>query len=303
MGGGSTGLILPDEPVDVDKINSNMRIIDNLLGARNIPSASSYGGTMDGDLVYTQDTGYLHMYSASDTALINPRLPGARMYSGTRAQRIAFIPRAKEGDLWRDTDNIGALWALNGASPGVWEYSGNRMRGTKAAMNQMVTDGIVVAGMYATCTDDNSEYVWLSGAWVRNQVANASLVSASISASAWVPLTSASSWSFSPALQLPWNSGVVIPATGTYLLAVAAELVGTDLTHGRFVLKKNDTTGTNSGTILASQSRFDAGSVIVSAARQVPLVNGDVITPAAIAFGAAATLTPAMTGFSIQRVN
>ena len=39
--------------------------IDALLGARNIPSASSYSGSMDGDLVYARDTEFLHMFSTT----------------------------------------------------------------------------------------------------------------------------------------------------------------------------------------------------------------------------------------------
>lgn len=158
-GGGSTGLILPDEVVDIDKLNSNFRIVDNLLGARNIPSSSAYSGSMDGDLVYAQDTGFLHMYSGSEARLLTPRLPGARQYSGTAAERVAFAVQAKNGDLWRDTDNIGVIWAYKAGSPGAWEYTGNALRGTKAAMNQLVTDGRAVVGMKCYCTDDNSEYV------------------------------------------------------------------------------------------------------------------------------------------------
>lgn len=157
-GGGSTGLIVPDETVDIDKLNANFDKLDALLGARNIPSASSYAGTMDGDLVFAQDTEYLHMYSASAAALVTPRLPGARMFSGTRAEREAFAA-ARTGDLWRDTDNIGIIWAFKAGSPGTWEYSGNKCRGTKAAIDQTATDGIAVAGMWAYCVDEDREYV------------------------------------------------------------------------------------------------------------------------------------------------
>lgn len=158
-GGGSTGTILPDEQVDIDVLNDNFRKIDALLGARNIPSASSYAGSMDGDLVYARDTEFLHMFSANAGGLITPRLPGARQYSDTAAERVAFAPQAKNGDLWRDTDNIGVIWVYKAGSPGTWEYTGNPLRGTKAAMNQLVTDGRAVVGMKCYCTDDNSEYV------------------------------------------------------------------------------------------------------------------------------------------------
>ena len=166
-GGGSTGTILPDEQVDIDVLNDNFRKIDALLGARNIPSASSYAGSMDGDLVYARDTEYLHMFSANAGGLITPRLPGARQYSGTATERVAFAPQAKDGDLWRDTDNIGVIWAYKAGSPGTWEYTGNMLRGTRAAMDQLVTDGRAVEGMTVFNTTDNSEYVRSGGQWTR----------------------------------------------------------------------------------------------------------------------------------------
>ena len=167
-GGGSTGTILPDEQVDIDVLNDNFRKIDALLGARNIPSASSYAGSMNGDLVYARDTEFLHMFSANAGGLITPRLPGARQYSGTAAERVAFAPQAKNGDLWRDTDNIGVIWVYKAGSPGTWEYTGNPLRGTKAAMDQLVTDGRAVVGMVAYCVDDNKEYVKLANGWIIN---------------------------------------------------------------------------------------------------------------------------------------
>ena len=158
-GGGSAGTILPDEQVDIDVLNDNFRKIDALLGARNIPSASSYSGSMDGDLVYARDTEFLHMFSANAGGLITPRLPGARQYSGTAAERVAFAPQAKDGDLWRDPDNLGVIWAYKAGSPGTWEYTGNPLRGTRAAMDQLVTDGRAVVGMKCYNTDDNNDYV------------------------------------------------------------------------------------------------------------------------------------------------
>ncbi len=166
-GGGSTGTILPDEQVDIDVLNDNFRKIDALLGARNIPSASSYAGSMDGDLVYARDTEFLHMFSANAGGLITPRLPGSKMFSGTRAERTAFTG-AHDGDMWRDSDNIGIIWVYKAGSPGTWEYSGNKCRGTKADILQTDTDGIAVPGMIAFCTDGNSDYVRRASAWRRN---------------------------------------------------------------------------------------------------------------------------------------
>lgn len=164
-GGGSTGLIVPDETVDIDKLNANFDKLDALLGARNIPSASSYAGTMDGDLVFAQDTEYLHMYSASAAALVTPRLPGAKMFSGTRAEREAFAA-ARTGDLWRDTDNIGIIWAFKAGSPGTWEWVGNELSGLWADIAQTDTDNIAKPGMRARCTDDGFYYVRDANRWV-----------------------------------------------------------------------------------------------------------------------------------------
>ncbi len=166
-GGGSTGTILPDEQVDIDVLNDNFRKIDALLGARNIPSASSYSGSMDGDLVYARDTEFLHMFSANAGGLITPRLPGARQYSGTAAERVAFAVQAKNGDLWRDTDNIGVIWVYKAGSPGTWEYTGNPLRGDRTAMDKLVTDGMAVEGMTVFNTTDNNDYVMRSGSWYK----------------------------------------------------------------------------------------------------------------------------------------
>lgn len=116
-GGGSTGLILPDETVDIDKLNANFDIVDSLLGARNVPSAASYAGTMDGDLVYAQDTEYLHMYSAGAGALVTPRLPGATRFAGTNAERSATIGR--DGDSWWSTEDKSLAFWVSGAWKGA----------------------------------------------------------------------------------------------------------------------------------------------------------------------------------------
>lgn len=102
-GGGSTGLILPDEPVDIDDLNSNFDKIDKLLGARSIPGASSYAGSMDGDLVFASDTDYLMRYSAADGKLLNARVRGGNMYMGTTAERLAVVA----GDI-----PIGSMWKV-----------------------------------------------------------------------------------------------------------------------------------------------------------------------------------------------
>lgn len=113
-GGGSTGTILPDEQVDIDVLNDNFRKVDALLGARNVPSVSSYSGSMDGDLVYARDTELLSIYDANVSALRYPRVLGGTRFSGTQVEMTAFTG-ARDGDSWfNTTDNTEYLW-LSGA--------------------------------------------------------------------------------------------------------------------------------------------------------------------------------------------
>jgi hypothetical protein len=115
-GGGSTGTNLPDETADIDKLNDNFKKIDALLGARNVASAASYSGTMDGDLVYTRDKNELRVYDATLGQLVLPTLPGAHAYRGTGAERGAFKVTAIEGDIWQDTDTDKITFTKKGAT-------------------------------------------------------------------------------------------------------------------------------------------------------------------------------------------
>lgn len=129
-GGGSTGTILPDEQVDIDVLNDNFRKIDALLGARTVPSASSYSGSMDGDLVYARDTKLLSIYDANSTGLVDPRVAGGTRFKGTQAQMAAFTG-AEDGDsFFNTTDNIeyvrlGGAWAVRNLSLRALKTSGS----------------------------------------------------------------------------------------------------------------------------------------------------------------------------------
>lgn len=306
-GGGSTGLILPDEVVDIDKINSNFRIIDNLLGARNIASASGYSGSMDGDLVYAQDTGFLHMYSGSEARLLTPRLPGARQYSGTQAERVAFASGAKDGDLWRDTDNIGVIWVLKAGTPNTWVYSGNKLRGDRTAMDKLVTDGMAVAGMTVFNTTDNSDYVNLGGAWTvpAGNTFSANLVSAALPSSSYLVMSNQASWSITNNLPgATWSNGIKVAEAGLYLVTFTV-LIATQINLFA-VVKKNDTAAnSNNGVVQQyvhqNTSISPAGGSI---SRVVNLAAGDFLVPALYTNGSAGPygITPSGTGFSVTKV-
>ena len=301
-GGGSTGTILPDEQVDIDVLNDNFRKIDALLGARNIPSASSYAGSMDGDLVYAQDTEFLHMFSTTAGGLITPRLPGARQYSGTQAERVAFVSKAKDGDLWRDTDNIGVIWVLKAGTPNTWVYSGNKLRGDRTAMDKLVTDSMAVEGMTVFNITDNSEYACRGGVWV-GRATVAKLASASLASNSWTVLSNPASWQIDAAMrESPWSNGIVIPAAGLYRvdgsLRVTANLAVV------YAAKLNNIAASNAGLFAAATTPGVASEALISFSRTILLAANDVITPAAYTPGTAGPygITASGTSFSVTRV-
>lgn len=54
-GGGSTGLITPDEPVDVDKFNANSDLIDSFAGIRVCTSTTKPTAHYNGMPIYVTD--------------------------------------------------------------------------------------------------------------------------------------------------------------------------------------------------------------------------------------------------------
>jgi hypothetical protein len=83
MGGGSTGLITPDETVDVDRINQNMDAIDS--------NASSWG---------------------------NPAQRNHQFYGS--AAGIASVTGMKRGDTYQESDGTLRVWKYDGSS---WGYA------------------------------------------------------------------------------------------------------------------------------------------------------------------------------------
>ena len=91
-GGGSSGLNTPDEVVDIDKINDNMRLIDTGMGALPTTSSTRPAEPFDGQLVYETDTRNLRIWLADKSVweLVNVHV-GVSEPEGKQA-----------GDLWRD---------------------------------------------------------------------------------------------------------------------------------------------------------------------------------------------------------
>lgn len=117
-GGGSTGTITPDETADIDKLNDNFRRIDELLGAKVVPSAGVIPPSMDGQLFYSQDDDALYIWDPEVSQAIIPRARGMEFRVGTAAERDGYKSTATEGTYWRDTDAPYFLYTKRGTE---WE--------------------------------------------------------------------------------------------------------------------------------------------------------------------------------------
>lgn len=62
-GGGLSGLILPDEIADIDRINSNMDILDANIGFRNVTSGTRPISPYDGEPIYETDTQRIRIFN------------------------------------------------------------------------------------------------------------------------------------------------------------------------------------------------------------------------------------------------
>lgn len=71
-GGGSSGLILPDEIIDIDRINDNMRKIDDVSGAKIVTSTTRPALPFDGQTIYETDTRLVAIYRAVGANWIYP---------------------------------------------------------------------------------------------------------------------------------------------------------------------------------------------------------------------------------------
>lgn len=122
FGGGSSGLIQPDETVDVDRINDNSDLIDNAVK-----------GVRD-----------------RSTALETKTKASVARYYGTKAEREAFTPPVR-GIEWVDTDN-GKLTFLS-SSDGKWRQMEGSLSIPAGAWNVTATSGAV---SYALRTVDTT---------------------------------------------------------------------------------------------------------------------------------------------------
>jgi hypothetical protein len=149
-GGGSTGLIVPDEILDIDKLNSNFDIIDANLGAFIATSTTLPGVPKVGQLVFETDTKRLRIYSGGSFVAPATERGSLTMYTGTNLAALDAISDGVIGDSFYMTDpglgNSGTgtidsnVWvSTSGAGAALkWRPQGPIIADTKAHMDTFI---------------------------------------------------------------------------------------------------------------------------------------------------------------------
>lgn len=114
-GGGLSGLILPDEIADIDRINSNFDILDANSGFRNVTSGTRPIAPYDGLPIYESDTTRIRIWNNSAGQWL---APGAERGSGTDyvvadLNALAGITDALSGDTVTVTAADGWVFQRN----------------------------------------------------------------------------------------------------------------------------------------------------------------------------------------------
>jgi len=99
-GGGSSGLILPDESLDVDRINDNMKLIDAAIGTGVFTSGTRPSTPFPGQTIYESDTRNYMYWSIASSRWVPIGTPNA----ASDALRDALFPVPQLGNRVFRTD-------------------------------------------------------------------------------------------------------------------------------------------------------------------------------------------------------
>lgn len=167
-GGGSSGLIVPDESVDIDKINANMDIIDDAIGALFVTSTTHPSAPVEGMTIYETDLGNLLVYSGSAGRFLPVGIPNAT----SDAQRNEMFPapaqgtqvnRLDKGTLERYLDLYNATTNPNGGQVAGW-----------APLNNVVEIPLVMQGIYKTGGPTGVSYIQNGRVYLEGAISNKS---------------------------------------------------------------------------------------------------------------------------------
>lgn len=154
-GGGSTGLILPPDPVDIDVLNANFDKIDGAIGAANVTSTTRPASPHDGQIIYESDTSRFRVWRQAVTAWAGMAVARGTqtVYSVGTPANLDAITDAVVGDLaWMTTPGTGITpmyWeAFSGAGAGIdWRPTSRVIADTKANLDAFITAVSAIADL------------------------------------------------------------------------------------------------------------------------------------------------------------
>lgn len=146
-GGGLSGLILPDEIVDIDRINSNMDILDANIGFRNVTSGTRPLSPYDGEPIYETDTTRVRIWNNAASQWLAPGAErgSATDYTVADLNAIAGITDSLPGDVLSVRAAVGWFFQRN-AGGTAWVQVG--------------------APQFASASTRDTEYAKASGAYL-----------------------------------------------------------------------------------------------------------------------------------------
>lgn len=129
-GGGSTGLITPDEPADIDKINDNMTKLDADAGAYVCTSSTRPATPYNGKIIFETDTRKTMIYKSATTSW-EPVDSQGKIVANAAARDALFASPTQGTNVFRTdigvTETYYAAWNATtntgGKTPAGW-YSG-----------------------------------------------------------------------------------------------------------------------------------------------------------------------------------
>lgn len=151
-GGGSTGLITPDEPADIDKINDNMTKLDADAGAYVCTSSTRPATPYNGKIIFETDTRKTMIYKSATTSW-EPVDSQGKIVANAAARDALFASPVQGTKVFRTdtgvTETYYAAWNAStnpgGKTPAGW-YIAERSMG----LVPIVPPTVAVSGGSAT---------------------------------------------------------------------------------------------------------------------------------------------------------
>lgn len=169
-GGGLSGLITPDEIADIDRINSDLDLIDANMGFRNVTSGTRPLSPYDGEPIYETDTTRLRIWNNAAGQWLAPGAErgGSTDYSIADLSALAGITDPQPGDFVNVRSAIGWTYMRNQANsawvqvtPGVFSSAASR----DGAQGYGAGPGAVAGNTCIRSDLNNALFVFTGATW------------------------------------------------------------------------------------------------------------------------------------------